>query len=132
MSNINASTVKSSGGNDARREVRCDSEGRLEVVIAGQSTAGTTNSVVNISGTVTSGGNAQVIAAANANRIGYFIKNNSAGSLWINTLGTAAAAQPSLEIKPAEMYETPSTMRDTGAISLFGAVTNYSFTGREW
>ena len=125
------STVKSSP-DGPHRTARCNDEGRIEVVIAGYSNAGSAISLTNISGTVTTGGVAQNAAAANSSRTGWFIRNNSAGSLWVNTLATAVASQPSLEIKPGELYETPLNGAGTGAISIYGATTGQAWTGREW
>ena len=55
---------------------------------------------VNISGTITLGGTAQVLAAASTTRRGWWIRNNSNESLWVDDITTAVASQPSLEIKP--------------------------------
>lgn len=90
------------------------------------------NTVVYIdrSGTITSGGVAQTIAAANSTRNGFLIQNNSIGDLWLSSLGTAAATQPSLWIPPGTFYQfegVPLT-----ALSLFGATTGQAFTAREW
>jgi hypothetical protein len=71
--------------------------------------------------------------AANANRIGYWIQNNSAGDLWINEIGgTAAASQPSIKIVSGALYESPVTGCPVGAISIYGATTSQAFTAREW
>lgn len=125
------STVKT-GSDGPNRVARCDDEGRLEVVITGQTSGGTTSVLASFSGSLTTGGVAQTASAANANRIGYLIRNNSSGSLYVSTLAAAVIGQASLEIKPGELYETPSTMKPTGAISIIGATTGQTWTGREW
>lgn len=85
------------------------------------------------SGTITSGGNAQSLMAANPSRKGFWVQNNSAEDLWIRDTGTAAAAtQPSLKIVAGALYETPITGCPTGAVSIFGATTGQAFTAREW
>lgn len=84
------------------------------------------------SGTVTSGGAAQSLAAANANRAGFSIQNLSTGDLWISDVGTAAAAQPSLKIPAGALYEYPIHGVPRTALSIFGATTSQAFCAREW
>ena len=131
MSNTKVSTVKTPV-EGVFRTARCDDEGRLEVVVAGSSSPVTTSTETNISGTITLGGTAQNAAAANTSRIGFWIRNNSVASLWISTLATAVQSQPSLEIKPGELYETPPTLNPKGAISIIGPTTSQAWSGREW
>lgn len=87
-----------------------------------------------ISGTITSGGNAQTLFNPESMIYkGWWLRNNSTGSLWVSSVGTAAASQPSLEIKSGELYETPPNMtglRDT--LSIYGATTSQSFSARVW
>jgi hypothetical protein len=89
-------------------------------------------SPVNISGTITSGGTAQQLAAANTNRRGWYIRNNSAGSLWVSDMTTAVQSQPSLEIKAGELYESVNGGTSLNALSIIGATTGQAWTGREW
>ena len=84
------------------------------------------------SGTISSGGVAQQVAASNISRNGFWIQNQSTGDLWLSTVGTAAATQPSLQLPPGSYYEMPDTGIDTGAISLYGATTAQAFAAREW
>jgi hypothetical protein len=84
------------------------------------------------SGTVTSGGAAQVLMAANTARRGFLIQNNSTADLWISSVGTAAATQPSLWLPAGSYYEPPETGVPTTAVSIFGATTGQTFTAREW
>jgi hypothetical protein len=84
------------------------------------------------SGTVTTGGTAQQLMAANASRKGFSVQNVSAGDLWIRETGTAAAAQPSLKLTSGTYFETPAGYGSTGAVSIFGATTGQAFTAREW
>lgn len=87
----------------------------------------------NRSGTITTGGTAQQLMAANATRRGWSIKNQSAGSLWFNELGvTAIAGQPSFELKPGESYTSEAGVSSVAAISIIGATTSQAFAAREW
>jgi hypothetical protein len=84
------------------------------------------------SGTVTLGGTAQTLAAANASRRGFSIQNTSAGDLWFSTEATAVALSPSFKIPPNALYEEPAHGVDGGAISIIGATTGQAFSAREW
>ena len=88
----------------------------------------------NISGTITTGGTAQQLAAAFAGRKGCAIQNQSAGDLWINDLGTAAATQPSIKVPAGAQYlcGAGGGGASAGALSIFGATTGQAFAGREW
>jgi hypothetical protein len=85
-----------------------------------------------LSGTITSGGTAQVLAEANSDREGWFLQNHSVESLWVSDVGTAAASQPSIEIKAGVAYETPYGGSSGAELSIFGATTGSAFTAREW
>ena len=82
------------------------------------------------SGTITSGGGAQNLAASNASRKGYWIQNNSTADLWLSTEAAAIAGQPSLRIRAGALYEPPVISQ--GGISIIGAVTGQAFSAREW
>ena len=86
----------------------------------------------NASGTIIAGGTAQELMAANKGRGGFWIQNVSDGDLWINELGTAAAAQPSMKLAAGALYESPVTGCTANAISIFGATTAKAFSAREW
>jgi hypothetical protein len=87
------------------------------------------------SGTITAGGTAQVLAAANTARRYLRIQNQSAGVLWVRETGTAAASGASMALKActvagdgtggAFVYE--GLFVCTSAISIFGAVTGQAF-----
>ncbi len=89
-------------------------------------------SPVNISGTITTGGTAQVLAIANPTRKGWWIRNNSTESLWISDMTTAIASQPSLELRAGELYESAVGGCSSLALSILGATTGSSFTAREF
>jgi hypothetical protein len=82
------------------------------------------------SGAVTLGGTAQPLAAANAARIGLVGENISAGDLWLNEIGGAAA------VDTAGSYVVPSrgtfSISTNRAISIIGATTGQKFTATEF
>lgn len=84
------------------------------------------------SGTITTGGTAQTLMAVNMKRYGFFIQNLSTADLYINSLGTASAARPSIKIPAGALYEAPLYGVPVGAISIFGATTAQEFTAVEW
>lgn len=87
-------------------------------------------SYVDRSGSITTGGTAQTLAAANAGRDHLFIGNpNASGSLWVNDLGGTAAANGagSTEIPPGEVAVT----RARNAVSIIHATTSAKFTAGE-
>jgi hypothetical protein len=86
----------------------------------------------NRSGTITAGATAQTLMAANADRRGLWIQNLSSGDLWISSLGTAAATQPSMKLTAGSLYEAPAHGVPVAAISIFGATTGQAFSAREW
>lgn len=86
----------------------------------------------NRSGTIGTGGTAQSLAAENKKRMGLWVQNQSAGSLWINDLGAATQAQPSLEIKTGETLIIDNGNAPSAAISIVGATTGQAFSAREW
>ena len=90
------------------------------------------SALVDRSGSITSGGTAQQLMAANATRRGWYIQNNSDTVMWVSDVGTAAATQPSLKLLPDAYYEPPAGGVDNGAISIFCATTGKTFTAREW
>ncbi|MCY0854355.1 hypothetical protein [Cupriavidus sp. D39] len=84
------------------------------------------------SGSITTGGTAQALMAANANRRGWSIQNNSSGDLWLNEIGgTAVIGQPSLQLPAGALYESPASYCSPSAISIIGATTGQTFTARE-
>ncbi len=94
-------------------------------------TAGRPVTAVDKSSTITSGGNAQTLAAANAARTCFEFQNQSTGDLWISDVGTAAAAQPSKWFPAGAYYSWPPTMVPVQALSIFGATTGQAFMARE-
>jgi hypothetical protein len=81
------------------------------------------------SGTITTGGVAQVLAAANASRVYLFVQNTSAGTLYLSFTGTASAS--TLQLAPGASYENPAHFCPTGAVSIYGATTAQAFVAME-
>lgn len=92
------------------------------------STAGT---LTNRSGTITLGGTAQTLAAANATRKYILIENVSSGDLWINFTTTAVINQPSFKIVANGSFVMEGTFISTELISIIGATTSQAFTAKE-
>lgn len=84
------------------------------------------------SGTITTGGAAQEVAAINANRKGFCLQNISSGDMWLSDVGTAAPNQPSFFLPPGAYLEFSGNGIPTTAISLYGATTGQGFSAREW
>lgn len=105
-------------------------DGSMRVTMAGSDSLDSA-SYTSRSGTITSGGAAQTLAAANTARRGFFIQNVSTGDLWIRDGGTAAATQPSIWIPAGAFFEYTNGVPTT-ALSIFGATTGQAFTAREW
>lgn len=85
------------------------------------------------SGTITSGGVAQVLAAANAVRNGISIQNQSTGDLWVSFTTTAAVGTNTSMLLAAGVYfEAPASGVPVGAVSIIGATTSQSFYAVEW
>jgi len=83
------------------------------------------------SGTVTAGGTAQQLMAANSSRRGFSVQNNSNGALTISSVGTASTTAGMI-LQPGQLYEAPITGVPTTAISILGATTGQRFDAREW
>lgn len=81
------------------------------------------------SGSITSGGTAQQLAAANTSRRGLTGQNISAGDLWINEIGGTAAADTagSYKIASGDTFSIATNR----AISIIGATTGQKFTATE-
>ena len=87
--------------------------------------------VTDVSGTLTTGGAAQTIMGADANRKGCSIQNLSPLDLWVSNVGTASNNQPSEWVPAGSEWSCPFNM-STAAISVYGAATGQPFTARSW
>lgn len=133
----NLTSLSSTQGNGGDSPAVSDSATASQVAIAKRtnvllSALQAQGTLTNRSGTITTGGTAQQLMASNANRKGFSVQNLSAGDLWFNALGTAAATQPSMKLVSGAYFETPAGYGATGAVSIFGATTGQAFTAREW
>jgi hypothetical protein len=83
------------------------------------------------SGTITTGGTAQVLAASNTTRKYLFIQNNSIAPLWYNFTTTAAQSQPSVQLAAGASMYFGGPYITTEAVSIIGATTGQAFTAKE-
>lgn len=98
--------------------------------VPSETTPGPLPAGTNRSGTITLGGTAQALAAANTARIGLTGQNISVGDLWINEIGGTAAADTAGSYRvPAGAAFSVSTNR---AISILGATTGQAFSATEF
>jgi len=109
----------------------------LPVVIASDQSAVPADTVVRAvatdrGGTITAGGTAQQLMAANAARRGYSVQNQSTGDIYINAMTTATIDYHSLKIPAGSLYETTSTHVGPGAVSIIGATTGQAYYAREF
>lgn len=110
-----------------RTELQVSSSGFLRVETSARGA-----SVTDRSGTITTGGTSQQLAASNAVRIYLFVENVSAENLWINFgAGAAVANQPSIKIVPNGSFVMESTFVCTQAVQIIGATTGSAFTAKE-
>ena len=83
------------------------------------------------SGSITTGGAAQVAMAALATRKAYFFQNISSESMWGSFTGTAAPSTVgSFEIVPNGIIRSTTTC-ETTALSIYGATTGQKYTAWE-
>lgn len=84
------------------------------------------------SGTITTGGTAQQLAASNSSRKAYFIQNIGTADLWLSLVGTAAAdSAGSIKLAPSAALAASTPFVSTQAISIIGATTGQKFTAYE-
>jgi hypothetical protein len=83
------------------------------------------------SGTITTGGAAQVVLPAWTGRHGCMVQNQSAGSLWVSETATAVAGPPSILIPAGQQFLCMSPASGQ-AYSIIGATTAQAFAARQW
>lgn len=81
------------------------------------------------SGTITTGGTAQTLAAANTSRTILAVQNISAGDLWINEDGSAAVVNTAGSYKLVP--NATAYVQTNEAVSIIGATTGQAFTATE-
>jgi hypothetical protein len=85
------------------------------------------------SGTVATGGSAQMLFGGLVPINGFLVQNNSNAALWVSDVGTASAGGASVQIAAnGGVFATPSGYKPAGAISLFGGSTGQVFAARRW
>lgn len=89
-----------------------------------------TGVVTSIGGTVTTGGIAQQLAAANTARRGLTVQNTSTGELRVNPFGTASATA-GYRVSAGDLLVLDSPHCGVGAVSVWGATTGQVFVGGE-
>jgi hypothetical protein len=92
--------------------------------------------MLDISGTITTGGAAQDLIAAPGTPISWFVQNLSTSvDLYVRDDGQeASAGVGSIKIPPGALYETPEDYRIPGQakVSIFSTLTGHAFTARRY
>ena len=92
--------------------------------------ASSTSGWTDRSGTITTGGTAQAVCAANTSRRYLLVVNNTDTDMWINDTATAVADSPSIKL-PANGGFFEPLVPPLGAISIICATTGKKFTAKE-
>ena len=92
--------------------------------------AGGGGALTEVSGSITTGGTAQVLAAANSVRRGITLQNTSTGNLRVNPWGTASSTG-GYEVAAGALLVLDAPHCGVGAISIWGATTAQTFVGGE-
>jgi hypothetical protein len=91
----------------------------------------TRGTLTNRSGSITTGGTSQQLAASNAARLYLFVQNIAGENLWIN-FGTAAVQdQPSVRLQPGDSFVMEAAFIDNEAVNIIGATTGSKFVAKE-
>lgn len=84
------------------------------------------------SGTITSGGTAQQVAAAKGDRHYLMVENvHVSEDLWFNVGAVAVAGQPSIRLVGGAVYESPAHFCPSGLVSVIAATTGHGFSIKE-
>jgi hypothetical protein len=101
----------------------------LEIIVEAGSVIGNNGTIsASAANSITLGGTAQTLFAANSSRMGWSIQNTSNLDLYVNDLGTATIT--SYRITPGSEYNPASV--NSSLISILGATTGQTFVAREW
>lgn len=87
--------------------------------------------LIDRSGTITAGGTAQQVMAANTTRQYLLFQNTSDTDMWINFGAVAVAASPSVKVTPGGDFEMERSFVSTQYVSVFCATTGKTFTAKE-
>lgn len=83
-----------------------------------------------VGGTITTGGTAQTLAAANSARVGLTVQNQSGALLMVNPAGMASATAGYL-VNREQTLVLDAPHCGVGAVSIWGATTSQRFFGTE-
>ena len=84
------------------------------------------------SGTVNAGGTAQTLFGGTVPVDGWLVANNSASTIYVSDVGTAAPGGASIPIAPGAVFATPSGYKPAGSVSLYGSTAGQAFAARRW
>lgn len=98
-------------------------------IVAGSSTV--SGALTDRSGSITLGGTAQQLAAANATRRYFFVHNISTGDLWINFGVTAVQDQPSIKLAAGASFVMEGSFVSNQTVSVISNTTGAKFTSKE-
>jgi len=91
----------------------------------------TAGALTNRSGSITTGGTSQQLAAANTTRRYLFIQNIATEDLWSNVGVAAVADQPSVKLTPGDAFVMEGLFIDNEAVHIIGATTGSKFVAKE-
>ena len=91
----------------------------------------TSGGLTDHSGTITTGGTAQVLMPANPTRTYLAIQNISGGDLWFNFTTTAVLNEPSFKLTAGSAFTMEGGFVSNEAISIIGATTGQAFTAKD-
>ena len=91
----------------------------------------TSSTLVDHSGTITTGGTAQTLSAAKSRHY-LFVQNLSAANLYINFTTTAVVTEPSIMIPPNGSFVQEGSFVSSEAVSIIGATTGQAFTAKDF
>lgn len=97
----------------------------------GTSVIPSSGTLTNRSGTITTGGTAQTIMAANTSRRYLLIQNVSDTTMWCDFGTTAVQNQPSIQIIAGANFFMQNNAISTELVSCVGATTGKAFTAKE-
>lgn len=84
------------------------------------------------SGTISSGGNAQAAIAANPDRLGWMLQNQSTEDMYVRDDGTAATAdKDSVKVPPGAIARNSPEYVSPKAISVIAATTGSAYYAEE-
>lgn len=110
-------------GSAAYPNVACNSSGALVVSTSG----GNAGTLTSSGGSVTTGGTAQQVFAANAARKYLIVQNTSTGNLYV-AFGVTATAANGILLPANASYVMEDTYVSTQSVSILGATTGQTFS----